>query len=92
MLKVEISFCIFSILSVYSENMLKVFKRLWRTRGKYFSAHEEYDEVWVVCGTQNCLRISGIFKLIRKICRKYLSVYGEKQKESRRILLMRQET
>jgi hypothetical protein len=36
-------------------------------RGNYLRVHEEYDEVRVVCGTQNCLRICG----------KYINLFGE---------------
>jgi hypothetical protein len=32
------------------ENLWKVFSRIRRLRGKYFSVHDEYDEVRVVCG------------------------------------------
>ncbi len=49
------------------ENMQKVFKSLWRIcgkyltvriiRGNYVSVYEEYDEVRVVCGTQNHLQL-----------------------------------
>jgi hypothetical protein len=48
LLKVKISFCVSFILSVYSENTRKVFKRLWR---KW--------QIGVICGTQNHLRIRG---------------------------------
>jgi hypothetical protein len=44
LLKVKISFCILSLLSAYSENNRKVFKRLWRIRGKYLAVFEEYAE------------------------------------------------
>jgi hypothetical protein len=41
------------------ENLRKVFSRIRRIRGKYSSAHEEYDEVRIVYGTQNRLPIRG---------------------------------
>jgi hypothetical protein len=68
----------------YAENT--VFSCIRRIRGNYVSVREEYDEVRVVCGTQNYLRISEstVFKLIRIILyihRKYLSAYGENAKK-----------
>ncbi len=45
-MKVNFSFNVFFILSAYSENTWKVFKRLWRIR-----------RVRVVCGTQCRLRL-----------------------------------
>jgi hypothetical protein len=48
MLKVKISFCVFFILSAYSENMRKVFKRIWRIR-----------KFRAVCCTQYRLCIRG---------------------------------
>ncbi len=77
MLKVKISFCVFFILSAYTENTRKVFKHLWRMCGKYLSVFGDYTKVFkriwrkwhigVICGTQNHLRICG----------KYLNVFGE---------------
>jgi hypothetical protein len=47
-MKNKIPFRVFFILSAYSENTGKVFKRIWRI-----------GEFRVVCGTQSCLRIRG---------------------------------
>jgi len=44
----QISFCIFFILSAYSENMRRVFKRIWRI-----------GDIRVVCGTHYGFRIRG---------------------------------
>jgi|688.fasta_scaffold463438_1 hypothetical protein len=63
LLKIITSFCVFSILSAYSENTKKVVSSI----GKYLSVHEEYDEVRTVCGTQNPLQIRG----------KYSNLFGE---------------
>ena len=50
------------------ENMQKVFNsRIWNIGENYLSVHEEYDEVRVVCSSQNRLRIRG----------KYLNLFGE---------------
>jgi hypothetical protein len=43
----------------------KYFSCIRRIRRKYFSVLEEYDEVWVVCGTQIRLRIRE--KLVKLI-------------------------
>jgi hypothetical protein len=45
LLKLKISFCVSFILSVYSENTRKVFKHLWRLRGKYLSVYRENGEL-----------------------------------------------
>jgi hypothetical protein len=44
LLKVKISFCVFTILFAYSAITRKVFKRLWRIRGIYLGIHEEYEK------------------------------------------------
>ncbi len=49
-MKVKIPFRIFFILSTYSENTIKVFKR---------TVYVEYGEFRVVCGIQSLLRIRG---------------------------------
>jgi hypothetical protein len=90
---VKNSLCVFFIFSSYTENTRKVFKHLWRMRGKYISVFGEYAEIRVICGTQNRLRIRGKYLNVFGECAERIYAYMEKtQRESWRILLIRQKT
>jgi hypothetical protein len=87
----EISFCVFFILSAYTENARKVFKYLWRMRGKYLSVFGDYAESiyaymekmanWgYLRHTKSSPNTRKVFKLIRRIRGKNLCVHGEDAK------------
>ena len=91
MLKVKISFCVFFILSAYTENTRKVFKYLWRIRGKYLSVFGDYAESiyayrekmanWgYLRYTKASPNMRKVFKRIRRIRGKNLCLHGEDTK------------
>ncbi len=93
MLKGKISLCVFFILSAYTENTRKVFKHLWRMRGKYLSVFGKYAESiyaymekmakWgYLRYTKSSLYTRKVFKRIRRIRGKNLCVHGEDAKET----------
>ncbi len=83
----KISFCVFFILFACTENTRKVFKLLWRMRGKYLSVFGEYAESiqaymekmasWgYLRYTKSSPNTRKVFKCIRRIRGKNLSVHG----------------
>ncbi len=84
----KISFCVFFILSAYTENTRKVFKYLWRMRGKYLSVFRDYAESiyaymekmanWgYLRYTKSSPNTRKVFKHIRRMRGKNLCVHGE---------------
>ncbi len=87
----KISFCVFFILSAYTENTREVFKYLWRMRGKYLSVFGDYAENiyaymkkmanWgYLRYTKPSPNTRKVFKRIRRIRGKNLCVHGEDAK------------
>ena len=90
-MKGKISFCVFFTLSAYTDNTRKVFKYLWRMRGKYLSVLGDYVESiyaymekmknWgYLRYTKSSPNTRKVFKRIRRIRRKNLCVHGEDAK------------